>query len=220
MKEIVALLKKEWLLEWRNNNTLAGIILYVLITVFVAFRSFGPIQEPARWNALFWVILVFSAIHTVQKTFGAESKGQHFYYYTLAKPSSIVLSKIFYNSLLMIAIGGVTFSIYTWLMGAEALSMVNTGLYLTNLILGCIGFSAVFTFISAVASQSGSNAGIMAILSFPLVLPMVILLINLSNAALQNSDWIFAWKPLVVLLALDVLVVVLSALLFPFVWKD
>lgn len=220
MKEVWALFKKEIVMEWRNNNTLAGIVLYVLITVFVAFRAFGPISEPPRWNALFWIILVFSAIHTVQKAFIGETKGQHLYYYTLAKPSSIILSKTLYNTVLMTGIGTVTLFIYTWLMGSEALQQMDVSIYLVNLFLGCWGFSTVFTFVSAVAVQTGNNAGIMAILSFPLILPMVILLMNVSTLALQNGGWYLAWKPVVVLFSLNILSLFLSALLFPFVWKD
>lgn len=220
LKEISTLFKKEWQLEWRNNNTVAGILLYVLITIFVAFRAFGPIEEPPRWNALFWVILVFSSIHAVQKTFLAESKGQHLYYYSLAHPSAIILSKILYNSVLMILIGGMTLLFYTWLMGGDALASIEMDIYFVNLFLGCIGFSSVFTFISAISAQTSNNIGIMAILSFPLVLPMVILLMNIANLSLQGGDWSTALNPIIVMLSLNVLVVTLAALLFPFVWKD
>jgi heme exporter protein B len=60
----------------------------------------------------------------------------------------------------------------------------------------------------------------MAILGFPLVIPQLLLLNKISNIAfasvLQGG---LGWM-IVVLVALDVMIVVLSLILFPFLWKD
>jgi heme exporter protein B len=89
------------------------------------------------------------------------------------------------------------------------------------LFLGVASFSILFTIISAIASQNQTNsAGLMAVLGFPIVIPMLLILIKLSNKLLTGDFLIDLWRDIAVLIALNVLVAVISFILFPFIWKD
>lgn len=61
----------------------------------------------------------------------------------------------------------------------------------------------------------------MAILGFPLIVPQLLLLTRLSRLAYAE---VFregvALQVVLLLLALDLAIVVLSVILFPFLWKD
>jgi heme exporter protein B len=59
----------------------------------------------------------------------------------------------------------------------------------------------------------------MAVLGFPIILPQLLLLMQLSKAAFAPLLTISATTVLL-LLALDALVVLLAVILFPFLWKD
>src|ERR1035437_8050595 len=100
-QQIKYLFKKEVKLEMRNKYALGGILLYVVSTVFVSYLSFKQIINPATWNALFWIILLFASINGVAKSFINETRGRQLYLYTLASPQAVILSKILYNSLLL-----------------------------------------------------------------------------------------------------------------------
>jgi heme exporter protein B len=59
----------------------------------------------------------------------------------------------------------------------------------------------------------------MAILGFPLIIPQVLLLMRISNAAFGVVQT--GLTEMILLLAgLDMLVIVLAVILFPFLWKD
>jgi heme exporter protein B len=61
----------------------------------------------------------------------------------------------------------------------------------------------------------------MAILGFPLIIPQLLLLIRLSKSAFGEVFREGAILQISLLLAgLDVLVIVLSVVLFPFLWKE
>ena len=72
---------------------------------------------------------------------------------------------------------------------------------------------------AAIAAKARQSAALMAVMGFPLIIPQLILLLKISNAAFAQVQEGY-WFMIVVLLALSAMVVILSAILFPFLWKD
>lgn len=211
-----ALIRREMILEWRNRYALNGILLYVAATVYTCYLSFRSV-EPVVWNAVFWIILLFSAINAVAKSFMVESRGRQLYFYTLANPQAIMLAKILYNILLMLLIAAVCLVFYTVVFDNPVADMP---LYLLSALLGCLSFASTLTMVSGIASRAGNNFSLMAILSFPVVIPLLILLIKLSKNAMDGLDRSVSGDEILLLLAINVIVIVLALLLFPYLWRD
>ena len=86
---------------------------------------------------------------------------------------------------------------------------------------GGISLSLVFTLMAAIAAKAQQNAAVMAILGFPLIIPQLLLLIRLSKSAFGEVFREGALMQISLLLtSLDILVVALAIVLFPFLWKD
>jgi heme exporter protein B len=92
--------------------------------------------------------------------------------------------------------------------------------YFLAVILGSISFSTVFTMISAIASKAGNNGTLMAILSFPVVIPVILLLIRLSKNAMDGLARSVSYTTMGVLFAINVIVITTALLLFPYLWRD
>jgi heme exporter protein B len=60
----------------------------------------------------------------------------------------------------------------------------------------------------------------MAILSFPVIIPLLILLIKLSKNAMDGLDRASSYNEIAVLLAINLIVITVSLLLFPYLWRD
>ncbi len=217
LKEISALIQKEILLEWRQRYALGGMFLYVVTTVFVCFLSFKNIIDTNAWNALFWIIILFASVNASAKSFLQESKGRLLYYYTLSSPQAFILSKIIYNAILMLVLSLTCFAFYSLFMGNIVENLPLFGLIV---VLGSMGISSLLTMISAIASKANNNFTIMAILAFPIIMPIMITIINLSKHVIDGTDFTYNLKYFSVLFLLDVIVAVLSYLLFPYLWKD
>lgn len=219
-QEIRVLLGKEIRLEWRQRYAFNGLLLYIVSTVFICYLSFNLKTQqlnPITWNTLFWIILLFTAINAVAKSFMQESAGRQLYYYTLASPQSIIISKIIYNSLLMLLIAALGFVFYSLVMGNPVQSI---GLFLLNILLGALGFSSTLTMVSGIAAKAGGNATLMAVLSFPIILPMLLMLIKISKNALDGLDPSTSYDELSILLAINLIVLALSYILFPYLWRN
>jgi heme exporter protein B len=176
----------------------------------------GNLSIPT-WNALFWIILLFSSVNAVAKSFVQEQQGRQLYYYMIASPESIILSKILYNSGLTLILALLGYGVFSVVLGNP---VQDQGLFLLNLVLGAMGFSASLTMVSGIASKAGNNATLMAILSFPVIIPILLMAIRISKNALDGLDWSVSSDKLLSLLAINVLVSTTSYLLFPYLWRS
>lgn len=220
MNSIKAFLKYELLTEWRNRHAINGILLYLVATIFICYLSFklkGNELSPATWNALFWIVILFSAISTTAKSFMGISEGRLIYYYTLAHPISIILSKMIYHSILLLLVSFVGFGFYILVMGNP---VQDLPLFLSTMALGAIGLGSAFSMISAIASKAGNNSTLMSVLGFPIVIPILLILIKVSKNAIDGLAFSVSLESILVLGALDVIVVVMASLLFPFLWRS
>ncbi len=219
LNEIHVLVKKELHLEWRQRYALHGLILYLASTIFICYLSFKAKQQalsPITWNTLFWIIMLFIAINAIGKSFTQESTQRNLFYYTLVSPEAIIYSKIIYNSLIMIGISLVGFFFYSWVMGNP---VGNIPLYLVAIVLGGIGFASSLSLMAGIAAQGDNSSTLMAVLSFPVIIPLLLLILKLAKSAMDGISIQENWDEIAVLGALDTIVIVLSGILFPFIWK-
>lgn len=215
--EVISLVQKDIRLELRQRWALNGILLYVFSTVFVTYLSFSGKMDTGPWNALFWIIMLFASVNAATKSFVQESNARQLMYYFLVSPQAVILAKIIYNLMLMLLIAMMCYGVFVLFMGSW---VVNHGLFIAALILGSSGFAGILTMVAAIAGRSGNNFALMAVLSFPLVLPLLLTLIKVSAASLTPALFSDHIGNLLVLLLLNVLVIVLGWVLFPYLWRD
>ncbi|MCF8302457.1 MAG: heme exporter protein CcmB [Bacteroidales bacterium] len=212
-----ALIQKDIQLELKQKYALNGILLYIFSTIFVSYLAFSGLIEPKTWNALFWIIILFASVNAISKSFVQEDTERQLYYYTLTGPNAIIMAKITYNSFLIIILSLISLLIYSLFMGFY---IQSPAIFIVALILGSMGFSSILTMVAAIAAQTNNNFTLMAILSFPLVLPLLITLMKVSKNTLFETTWAENSQLLLVLLLINVIVIVLAYLLFPYLWKD
>ena len=214
-RHIYTLIKKDLLLEVRQQYSFYGILLYIIATIFVLYMT---IREPEAkvWNGLFWVIQLFICINAVAKSFLQETRGRMLYFYSIVNPRDFILAKLVFNSVLMLLMSFLSILLFSLFLGNPVQKVLP---FIGLVLLGGWSLSLVFTFLSAIAAKAQQNAAIMAILGFPIIIPQLMLLMQLSNTVFSDKMGI-AYSTLLLIMALDVLVIMLAVILFPFLWKD
>ena len=215
-KHILALFKKDLLLEIRLQYSFYGILLYVASTIFVLYLSMGQ-PENEVWNGLFWMIQLFICVNAVAKSFLAENRQRMLYYYSIAGGIDFIIAKLLFNAMLMAVMSLLSWALFTILLGNP---VANLPVFLGITLLGGLSMSLVFTFLSAIAASARQNAALMAIMGFPILIPQLMLLIRISNIVFANVLQGGLWQVILLLLAFDILLVLLATILFPFLWKD
>jgi heme exporter protein B len=135
----------------------------------------------------------------------------------MVSPESIILSKIIYNTLILILLSIINLVLFAIFMDFP---VQDSLLFIFTVILGSMGFSSTLTLIAALASKTENSSVLMAILSFPIILPLLLILMKLSKNALDGLAWSVSYDEIIISFALNVLVLILSLILFPFLWKS
>jgi heme exporter protein B len=220
MQTFGALFRKELKLELRQKHALAGVLLYVLATVFVCYLGFQQIETAKTWGALLWVTGVFTAFNAMQKSFATESAGTHLYMYTLANPRAIILSKAAYNALFVAVLNLISVFFFIVFFGTNPLADMDVPQFLLGLVLGSTGLGLALTFVAGIAFRSGAGVGLVAILGFPVIIPLLITIVRHTTLSLEGASSLANSLNLVVLIVLNAVSFALSYLLFPYLWRE
>lgn len=216
IRHIWTLFKKDLLLEVRQQYTFYGVLLYVASTIFVLYLAMGEPEGPV-WKGLFWMIQLFICVNAVAKSFLQEGRGRLLYFYSIAGARDFILSKLLFNALLMLLMSLVSLFLFMLMLG-DPLSHL-----LSFLLLSCLGgvsLSLVFTFLAAIAARAQQSAALMAILGFPLIIPQLLLLNKASTIAFEDVLQGGLGSMIALIAALDLMIIALAVVLFPFLWKD
>jgi heme exporter protein B len=186
-------------------------------TIFVLYMAIeNPEANTGTWNGLFWIIQLFISINAVAKSFLQESKNRMLYYQSITSPINFILAKLLFNSLLMLVMSALSFVLFSLFMKYP---VERSAVFIGLVFLGGWSLSLVFTFLAAIAAKAQQNAAIMAILGFPIIIPQLLMLMKVSGTVFDASASI-PFINIILLLASNILVVLLSVILFPFLWKD
>jgi heme exporter protein B len=217
LSNCIQLVKKDLRLEWRQKSAISAIFVYVISTTFVLFFAFKGSIEPKTWISLFWIISLFSATSAAAQSFQKEGNSQFYYLRNICSPIELIVSKCITNTFLLLILSIVTFSVMTLFFGTQ---IENTKLYFVAIMGASIGLSILFTLLSAITART-QNLVLISILGFPLVIPMLQLVVKLSLLTGINEG--FGKDKLIAIgsiFTLDLIIFILSLILFPYLWRD
>ncbi len=218
--QLYFLIRKEFKLELRRKSVVAGLGLYLFSMVFICYLAFALKQNfitPLVWNALFWITILFTAINTVAKSFIGEKRGLEIYYYAIASPVDILFSKMVYNFLLCLLLALTGYSLFALFLNNP---IANNWIFFLTLTLASAGFASSLTLLSGIASKANNSNILMAVLSFPVVVSILLMAIKITKNCMDGLDPSISYSPLLSLLAINCMVTAISYLLFPFIWRS
>ena len=218
--DIAILLRKEFTLELRRKSVISGIGLYLLSLIFICYITFSLRHNAinaATWSALFWLTILFSVVNTVAKSFIGEKRGLTIYYYVISSPDKIIIAKSLYNAILCFVLSVVAYGLFSVFIDNP---VHDKATFLAALFLASIGFSGALTLISAIASRANNSNILMAVLSFPIVIGILLMAIRVTKNVLDQLDPSVSYDELLNLLAIDGILAALAFVLFPYVWRS
>jgi heme exporter protein B len=216
----VELLHKEFTLELRRKSVISGLVLYLFSTAFICYLTFSLRQNlvtPLVWSALFWITILFTAINTVAKSFIGEKRGLTIYEYSIASPIAIILSKIAYNFFLCSLLSLTGFGLFILFLGNP---MADAALFLLVIVITSFGFAASLTLLSGIAAKANNSNILMAVLSFPIVISILLMAVKVTKNCIDGLDRSVSGDEILTLLAINCLVTATSYLLFPYIWRS
>jgi heme exporter protein B len=207
---------KELSVEFRQKFAFFGIFLFAATVVFLIYKSFNNIN-PREWTILIWIIMLFAGLNAVVKSFLQEKKETYLYYYTLFDPIDLIVAKLVYNFVFLCSLFLIILGILSVFSGFP---VKDFSLFFSGSVLGIFGISVVFTFVSVISSADGGNGTLMSILALPLVLPIVLLLLKISQVSVRLLVDTSVVEDVWLLAGVDCILLGAMLLLFPALWRS
>ena len=195
-------------------------LLFLAATVYTCFLTFKKLPSTEVWNALFWIIIIFSGFNALANSFRRETAGRHQYLYFLVQPKALIIAKIIYNSILMTLLSVTGLVIFLLFLGTEPIEKANLTSFIFGLFITSTGLSSILTIIAAIASQIDFKGGIITVLGLPLIFPLILISQKYTSQALNGVTISGNMNFLLGLLTLNMAVVILSYVLFPYLWRQ
>jgi heme exporter protein B len=210
---------KEWRCEFRTRYSLNTLALFAFTTLVVVSVSLGPLgvsfaQGTSVLPVLLWVILLFSVAAGLPRTYVQEEETQTAIALRLAAtPSALFCGKLLYGLTLVFALEALVTPVY---VAMTSLTVRSPGLLALTLAAGGYGLATGSSLVAAIIAQARSKGTLFSVLSFPVLLPLLLLAVELTRRAAAGDP---AGVALPQLLLYDASVTVAGLMLFPAVWN-
>ncbi|MCB9248006.1 MAG: heme exporter protein CcmB [Ignavibacteriales bacterium] len=216
----IAVFKKDWESELRTRYAINALAMFILVTISVILFSIGQEKVSIHLTGgLFWVVIFFSAMSGLSRVFvSEEERGTTLTLQLIAAPSTIYFGKLFFN-LVLVFIMNLSIVILYYLL-FESFVILNFSLFLLSLFFGSIGIAISSTIIAAIISKANTKGTLYPVLSFPILLPLILTLMELTKFAMDGDTISKSFAELAVLVSYDVIMVTAGYMLFDFIWKD
>lgn len=220
MKSAIALFKKDFTSEVRTRYAINSLAMFIVVTISVILFSIGQETVSAYLSGgLFWVAVFFTAMSGLSRAFvSEEERGTSMTLQLIASPSTVFSGKLLFNLILVFSMNFIIAFLYAALF--EMFVMQNFLLFVFTFILGNIGIGAASTVIAAIIAKASSKGTLYPVLSFPILLPLILTLIETTKLAMDGTSLVDASTELLVLFSYDMAMIGAGFLLFDFIWKD
>lgn len=222
MKQLIPLIGKEFLLDWKNKISSAGVLLFVFSVCMVIYMSLlqqGALDkfEVKYWNIFYWITILFTSSNAITRSFSQENSNRFLYYYQLVNPQWLIVAKQLYHFLELLILALVAFVLFSMFFKSP---VQNLGVFMICILSGTAGFTLLFTMIAAIASKAVNNGLLMTILGFPIVIPLIIFIMRLCRESFSDQLSDNFVQNLAVVLLLNLVIFLMSFVLFPYLWRD
>ena len=219
LKNILTILYKDYRIELSQSHLFFSVVLYLLSSIYIIYLAFQPlgVSNIETWVSVFWVIILFGAITVVSKSFFQESYKRNYYYYYLFTPDELIFSKLIYNFIFLFFVSIFSFILFSFFIGNI---IQSSAFFITLLVLGSLSISNCLTLVSAIGYQVKNNSIIISVLSFPVIIPILLILIKISKLSSSEFSFNLIQDDIYLLILLNIIMISITKVLFNFLWRN
>ena len=211
---------KDLVQEWRSRDVLTSMFAFAVLSLFIFNYALelSPIDRAEIAPGLIWVVMVFAGTLGLNRSFAAEQDQGSFEGLMMAVPelSVIYLAKMITNLLMMFGLAILVIPIYSLLYNQSLFDLR----FFVILRLGAWGYSAAGTLISSMTVQTRMRDLLLPVLLFPLLLPVNMAVVKSGSAIIAVSAVPEFQSWINLLLVYDVIMTVVSIMVFEYVIRE
>ncbi|MDQ3020206.1 MAG: heme exporter protein CcmB [Bacteroidota bacterium] len=211
--------KKDFKSELRTRYVINSLLMFVLVTISIIRFAIGDEKADNEiLTGLLWIAIFFSAASGLSRAFIKEEEKETSMALKLSTdPASIILGKLFFNLILTFALNILILILFIVITDYEIKNFTG---FIIAMIIGNFGLVSASTIIAAIISKANSKGTLYPVLSFPILLPLLLTVINATKLASLGIETERLFGEIVILVSYTVVVTTASLMLFKYVWED
>lgn len=220
VRSALSVFLKDWRSELRTRYAISALLMFVLTTIAIVLFALGTEGAPAHALAgMLWVVIFFSGMSGLARTFVTEEeRGTAMTLQLTAAPSAVYTGKLLFNLVLVYAVNAVAVLLFFFFI--QGFEVRTPSIFLLTLFLGSTGLAVMSTLIAAIIAKANTKGTLFPVLSFPLLLPLLLAVINATRLSAEGAFFTEALGEFQVLISYIGAVLTVSYLVFDYVWKD
>ncbi len=219
-RQVTGIVWKDVISEIRAKESVFSVLVFTLLVIVIFNFAFSSNQGTMKLvtPGILWVTFAFAGVLSLNRAFVMEKEGGCIEG-LLACPISretIYVGKMLGSLIFMLVVEAIALPIFALLFNLPVLSpevVITT-------FLATIGFVAIGTMFSAMAVNTKAREMVLPILFLPMVSPIIVSAVEASTLAISGETWGSMTTWLQIIIAFDVIFVVASYLVFPFVVEE
>jgi heme exporter protein B len=170
-------------------------------------------------SGILWVVIFFGAMSGLSRTFVTEEeRGTAMTLQLLAAPSAVFFGKLLFNVVLVFALNSFIVTLFALLINGFIIRTYTV--FVVTVVLGSLGLAAASTIIAAIIAKANTRGTLYPVLSFPILLPLLLTVINATRLAAEGAYFEEATGEFQILISYIVAVVTISYMTFEYIWRD
>jgi heme exporter protein B len=205
--------------DLRESHGVAGLVLFAIATVYAVYQVVQGRPDPETWNAMAWVILLFTAFNSVSRPLEEDRPEVLTYLRTTVQPTHYMIARVLHNVLVLSGLSVLVLLFMGLLIGWGNLSDGRLWGFVAGMVMTAWALGTTLTLLALIASRAGAGFGMTAVLGLPLVLPIVLVSTNLGSDLMRGVLVSDCLQNFAFLGALTAGSGVLGVVLFPYLWR-
>ena len=196
--QIVWILHKDLLIEWRARSRMFALVSFALTTLLLFSFAVGPDAKTLRDHAggYLWLALLFSSSSLLDRSLRVEEESGAMDTLLLAptSPTAIFYGKALSNTLQLVILGVIALPVTLALCDA---TLIGSPLVLLGaLLLGAMGLAAPGTLYAALTARISGQQLLLPLLLFPLIVPALLAAVKATTLVMtgdpmeQSGSWL------------------------------
>ena len=216
----LTIFKKDLRSELRTRYALNALIMFVITTLSIILFAIGNESvSPELLSGILWIIIFFSTMSGLSRSFvSEEERGTVMTLHLIARPLTIYFGKLLFNLILLGALN--VFTVLLYLLFVSGFTVSNYLIFNITILLGTLGLASASTIIAAIIAKANTKGTLYPVLSFPILLPLLLTVINATKLSVEGAAFIDAVGDFQVLISYLVVITTISYLLFEYIWKE
>lgn len=220
LSSIFAVFLKEFKSELRTRYSVFSLILFVITAItIIAVSNTQENMSVSSSAGLLWVLMFFSAMTGLAKSFiSEEERGTYLYLQLVSTPTAIYFGKMIFNIMLCILMNFLVLALFFLFVAQQD---VNSFFILfLSVLTGSFAFATASNLISALIQKANSKGALFPVLSFPILLPILLLGIETTKTGIEGGAFSEMLNNFLLIFSYTGIVIIAGFLLFEYIWKD